>query len=208
MKRPESVICSLLVFSVLLDISEKYTKTENVHGNRKSLKTASQEIIYQFVFSVLIAREGHKILYCHCHMVRNRKNDLWWNKKNPRCRFHCNLKCRYLCSSNSWWTKDHDKELSSIQARGAQWFYWFLIWEVWLYPFHVTNACLLIVITRTNLQVLRTNVPHGRKHCTHCLHFSWYSAPAIRVCYYLYHSSSTICTWLWQTHCFSLFPNK
>lgn len=76
-KRPESVICILsIIFSMLLRISGKCTKAENVHSNRKSLKAASQQIIHQFVFLVLIAGEGHKVLYCYCHMARNYKNNL------------------------------------------------------------------------------------------------------------------------------------
>lgn len=90
MKRPEHVICILLMFCKLLKISTKCMQAKYIHVIQKN----HHRIIHQFVFSVMMAREGHKVLYYHCHMERNYKNYLWGNEENFRCRFSYNPICR------------------------------------------------------------------------------------------------------------------
>lgn len=93
------------------------TLQKNVCGNRRQLKATSWEIIN--LYSVLIAGQGHKVLYCH--MSRNCNNYFWWNEENFRHRFHCNTLRKCLCSSNCWWMMHYGKEFRFIQVRSI-WF--------------------------------------------------------------------------------------
>lgn len=115
MKRPEHVICILLMFCKLLKISTKCMQAKYIHVIQKN----HHRIIHQFVFSVMMAREGHKVLYYHCHMERNYKNYLWGNEENFRRRFSYNSICSYLCLSHSWQTRHSNEEFSSIQTRSV-----------------------------------------------------------------------------------------
>lgn len=82
----------------------------------------------------------------------------------------------------------------------------FLAWEIWSYPFYITNACLLTIFTRAKLQLLIKNALHCRKHCTCCSLFNWYSAPAILISTSI--TPAAPCTAsFWQNSCFPSFTN-